>query len=367
MGGLDDLNSDFVIKDYEDEIWPDVHRLFEEVFGKDFDLAYFKWKNANNPNGKSIIKVTFCGEQIIGYTCIMKYTMYFLGKNITVGQSVDAMVDKKFRRKGIFESIAAESIEEAKEQGMGLRFNFPNQNSYMASTKKVNIKKVCDIPQYLKLLNGSKAFGMFARNRLLKILGGSLANIYNKIRSIRTVSMPSTAIYQIKEIKTFDHSFDELWQKVSSDFSIAVMRSSDYLNWRYAQSVNNYKIIAAFMDKELVGYIVGTTEEKVGKDGEILTLGHITDIICHSEHSEAAAKLIAAMEECLKSKNACAISCWMLKHWFYAKTLKDQGFLQLRSPSMLAVLPMDDIVKNEEDTIYDKKSWFVTIGDSDYI
>jgi hypothetical protein len=364
---LDDLNSDLVIKDYEDEIWPDVHRLFRGVFGKDLDKRYFKWKNKDNPNGNSIAKVTFCRELIIGYSCIIKYRMCFLGKNIMAGQSVDAMVDEKFRRKGAYENMAVEALKDAKKQGLGLRFNFPNHDAYMASVNKVNIKKVCDVPQFLKILDGPKSFGIFTGNKLLKMLGGSLLKIRGCIQSFGLKMKKNLQTYEIIEIRSFDKRFDELWQKVSSGFSIAVVRDSDYLNWRYAQSISDYKIIAAFMDKELVGYIVGTIEDKVGKDGEILTLGHIADIVCHSEHSEAAVKLITAMEECLKSKNACAVSCWMLKHWFYAKILKNQGFLQLRSPAMLAALPIDDTVKNEEDTIYNQQNWFITIGDSDYI
>lgn len=355
---------DYVLSDYEGKHWTGVQRLFKEVFDKKLDPGYFKWKNEDNPNGKSIIKTTSYDGQVVGYTCVMKYKMSLFGKNIMAGQSVDAMVEKKHQRKGIYENMAMEALRDIKEQGLGIRFNFPNTAAFLASTKKVNIKKVCDMPRFLKVLDGKAAFAMFTDNRILKLFGGSLLNIYNKLRSN---TIHSSAEYEIKEIKNFDSGFDELWEKVRNDYPIALVRDSVYLNWRYAECVNDYKIFAAFKDEKPIGYIVGTLEEKIGKDGETLILGHIADIICHGEHTKAAKSLVSILEKYFKNENACAISCWMLKHWFYAGTLKNQGFLQYGSPVILAAIPMTEILKIGKDKIYNQRNWFITMGDSDYI
>ena len=352
------------IKNYDKNYWLESQRLYKNVFGKDLSLEYFKWKNTGNPNGKSIIKLAVSEEKVIGYSCTMKYKMNFFGKNIMAGQPVDAMVDKDYRRQNIYESLSLVSLEDMKEQGLGLRFNFPNQAALMASIKKVNIKKVCDIPQYLKVLDGKKALGMFTGNNVLKLFGGMLFDVYGKAGA--AINRRGTE-YEVEEIKLFDDDFDELWDRVIDDFPIAVIRSSQYLNWRYFESIDDYKVIAAYKDEKLIGYIVGTTEAKVGKNGEKLILGHIADMICIKKHNKALCILISALEGYFRSIGACAVSCWMLKHWFYARALKKLGFLQLRSPAVLAALPVADDVKAMEDSVYNQNSWFITIGDSDYI
>lgn len=352
------------IKNYDKNYWLELLRLYKNVFGKDLSLEYFKWKNTGNPNGKSIIKLAVSEEKLIGYSCTMKYKMNFFGKNIMAGQPVDAMVDKDYRRQNIYESLSLVALDDMKEQGLGLRFNFPNQDAFLASVKKVNIKKVCDIPQYLKVLKGKKALGMFTGNNALKLFGGSLFDIYGKAAAM---SIGRGTGYSVKEIKLFDYDFDELWKTVRDDFPIAVVRSSQYLNWRYFDSINDYKVFAAYKDEKLIGYIVGTTEVKVGEKGERLILGHIADIICHRNHSKAIGIIVSALEDYFRNIGVCAVSCWMLNHWFYAQALKKLGFLQLRSPAVLAVLPVAGNIKAMGDSIYNQDSWFITIGDSDYI
>ncbi len=352
------------IKDYDRNYWPESQRLYKNVFGKDISPEYFKWKNIGNPNGESIIKLAVCEKKIIGYSCTMKYKMNFFGKNIMAGQPVDAMVDKDYRRQNIYESLSLMSLEDLKEQGFGLRFNFPNQAALMASIKKVNIKKVCDIPQYLKVLDGKKALGMFTGNNVLKLSGGNLLDIYGKATAV--INSKGTE-YEAEEIKLFDDNYDELWETVKDDFPIAVVRSSQYLNWRYFESIDDYKVFAVYNDEKLIGYIVGTIEVKVGKNGEKLILGHIADIICIKKHNKASGILIGALEDYFRNIGVCAVSCWMLNHWFYAQALKKLGFLQLRSPAVLAALPVAGNIKAMEDSIYNQDSWFITIGDSDYI
>lgn len=357
------MENDFIIDDYKNDYFQGIQSLFKIVFDKDLSDEYFNWKNEINPSGNSIIKVTTCDGNIIGYSCIMKFKIQFLGRDILAGQPVDAMVAKDFRRKNIYENMAIKAFDDINEQGLALRFNFPNYAAFMASTKRVNIKKVCDVPQFLKILDGPAAVQMFTNNKLLGFLGGKLQNTYSRLRSI---GLHNNQEYEIREIQHFDSNFDGLWDDVKHIYPIAVIRSSQYLNWRYTKDIGNYKIFAVYKSGELAGYIVGRTENRAGKGEKALILGHIADIICQEKYADAVSCLIAAMENHFKDVDACAISCWMLKHWFYAKILNRHGFLQFRSPALLAAIPMGDKIA-EKDSVYKLENWFITIGDSDYI
>ena len=358
------MNPNHIIKDYEESNWQGVSELFKNVFDIDIKPQYFRWKNTDNPQGKSIVKIAVDGDKIIGLSCIWKFRMNILGESILAGQSVDAMVDKNHRKMSIFENMALEAIEDMKKEGVQLRFNFPNEAAYLASVNKVNIKKVCDIPQHIKILKGREALSMFSGNKLVMLAGGILLDLY---RTVTTMTVKNTQKYEVREMKCFHQGFDSFWDSVKKDYPIAVERSSQYLNWRYFSNPHEYKVFAAYLDDEIIGYIVAAMEEKIGKTGEKLLLGHIADFMCTKDHKDAAVKLIIEAERYLKANGACAISCWMIKEWFYSNLLTRLAFLQLRSPSVLAALPIGDMVKAMGDFVYDYKNWYVTIGDSDYI
>jgi len=358
------LKPNYVIKDYEEKYWNGVYDLFKNIFSFDISHEYFKWKNMDNPKGKSIVKIAVHENKVLGFSGIWKFKLNLNGESILAGQSVDAMVDKNYRRMNIYESAAMEALNDMKEQGLQLRFNFPNKAAYLASIKKLNIKKVCNIPQYIKFLNGKEAINMFSENKIISSIGGLALDGYSKVRSMLS---KKTNKYDIREIKNFDQRFDMLWEKVKSYYPIAVERNSQYLNWRYLSGPNKYKIFAAYDKDEVIAYIVTSIEDKIVKKEEKLNLGHIVDLMCSLEHKDAISELIYKAEKDFVENNVCAISCWMIKEWFYSKILTKQAFLQLRSPSVLATLPVSEKMKLKEAFIYDYKNWYVTIGDSDYI
>lgn len=358
------MNPSYTIKNYEKKDWQGISGLFKDVFGKEIKPQYFKWKNEDNPQGESIVKIAVREDKIIGLSCIWKFKMNVLGESIFAGQSVDAMVDSSYRRMGIFENMAIKAIEEMKNEGLQLRFNFPNEAAYQASINKVNIKKVCDIPQYIKILKGREAFGMFTGNKMVKLAGGAFLDIYCKLKKL---TVKNTQKYDIREVQWIDHNFDRLWDNVKKDYPIVVERSSKYLNWRYFSSPQDYKVFAAYDNDEILGYIVVALEEKKSKTGEKILLGHIADLICRRDYKDAGKDLIIETEKYLKANGACAVSCWMIKEWFYSELLTKCAFLQLRSPSILAVLPLGEKIITIGDFVYDYKNWYITIGDSDYI
>ena len=351
-----------MIKDYENNRWQDVSILFRDVFDKKLDQDYFLWKNINNPHGSSIMKIAVENDKVVGFDAHWKMRMNFMGEVIYAGQSIDAMVHREHRRKGIFESMVLDTLEVLKKEGFEIRFSFPNEAAYKASLGRINTRKVCNVPQYIKILKGKEALSMFTSNSIIKGLGGVVLDAW---RSIESVNLHKKYDYSVVEINYFDETFDRLWENVKNDYPIAVERSSKYLNWRYGSSVNDYKIYGAYKDDELIGYIVTALEQKKDKGG--LILGHIVDLICHKEHEAAVLNMIHEAEKQMKSAGACAISCWMIKEWFYARKLERSGFLQLRAPAVLAVLPVGERAKAAGEALYDHKNWYITIGDSDYM
>jgi hypothetical protein len=62
----------------------------------------------------------------------------------------------------------------------------------------------------------------------------------------------------VSELKplVFDGEFDRLWREAQESFSVAVVRSKQYLNWRYANPSATYIGLRADLEGRLCGYCV---------------------------------------------------------------------------------------------------------------
>ena len=352
------------IADYKDAYLEEIQGLFEETFHISRSKEFLTWENESNPSGKSIIKLALEEGRVIGHTCLWMFKLKLFENTIQAAQSIDAMVKKDRRGRGVYEDIAMDAIGTAVGEGAKIRFNFPNDLAYQASIGKINIKKVCHIPQYLKVLNGYTSATMFVGNKAAAWSAGVVLSTATKLKERKF----ATNSVKIRELKCFTSEFDQLWQEESRSFSIAVVRDSRHLNWRYISSPVSYICLGAYSSSNvLVGYIVLAVEQKKSKNGSVVKLGHIADILCKNGEEEALAEMLRYAESRLKQEGACAVSCWMLNHSFYTGVLSRMGYLQLKKPAVLAALALAPEVQELGNPVYDENNWYVTIGDSDYV
>ncbi len=342
-----------------------IIRLFNGVFKKNISTDYLSWKNDRNPAGASIIRLALEENDVIGYTCLWLFQMKLFHEDGLCGQSVDTMVHSDHRRKGIFEKLSLSGVEGGISQNMKINFRFPNHMALSASVNKLGTTKISDIPQYMKILNGFEACKLYSTNPLVKCILGVGNKVLNSFFSLLNVRQSKE--YILRPIAFFDDHFDTLWQKAKNTYPIAVARNASYLNWRYKQDPHSYHCMGAYKNEELIGYIVLASEQKKGKTGESISLGHIVDIFCIEDQKDVLHTLYKEAENYFTSQGMCAISCWMFDHWFYGQALTKRGYLRFRSPSVLAALLTDPALDPLRDEIFKKENWFVTIGDSDYI
>ncbi len=340
-----------------------IINLFNGVFKKNIDEKYLNWKNLDNPSGESVIQLAV-QEEVIGHVCLMKYKIKLFNKVTLAGQAVDTMVNPNYRRMGIFEELSKESFERGSSEGLELVFRFPNHMALSASMSKLNTRKICDIPQYLKILNSYKATSLFTANKIIRIAGTLGFGAFRILKSFRKSKYDG---YSVKEIAFFGTEYDDLWDEIKNDYKIAVERKAKYLNWRYIESPGKYFRRAIYQENQLIGFIIASIEEKKSKDGSLVRLCHIVDVLCKSNHKNALGLMLNETEIFAKEQEACAISCWMLKHWFYQNGLKRVGYFQFRAPSALAGVIISDSLKSDEEEILNENNWYITIGDSDYV
>lgn len=121
------------IRTYRDEDLPAVLDLLRAALGEPALLQrtpeLFRWKHIDNPYGRSVMLVAEADDTIVGLRTFMRWELEYKGQIIPCGRAVDTATHPAYLRRGIFTNLTSESIDVAREVGMRLIFNTPNQRS----------------------------------------------------------------------------------------------------------------------------------------------------------------------------------------------------------------------------------------------
>jgi len=176
---------------------------------------------------------------------------------------------------------------------------------------------------------------------------------------ISTLTKTQSAQREIKEITEIDSSFDDLWQRVSSQWNCAVVRNPQYLEWQFMkQPGKKFNVLALYERGELIGYIVLFIRKPEHSNEP--PKASIADLLYSSNNSvEVIDELLRAALRLAIERRAGSLVTDVLDPKVEER-LKKFGFWRIKkSPQFMA-----SAVENQE-FIYQQSNWFLTRGDSD--
>jgi len=92
--------------------------------------ALLNWKHRDNPFGPSVMLVAETGGELVGLRAFMRWDLAVAGGGVVpCGRAVDTATHPGHRRKGIFRALTTQALEAAREAGIRLVFNTPNDKS----------------------------------------------------------------------------------------------------------------------------------------------------------------------------------------------------------------------------------------------
>ena len=341
------------------ELWKAVHGESPDI---DEWMEWWKWKYVDNPAGAPRIWLADHNGKIVGQYPLMPITMKIEGETITGSQMVDLMVHPKYRRQGMFLSLAQKAFDECGKNGLHISYGFPNVSAYGGHLKS-GWFDVCPIQTMIKPLNVKSILEkQIANNFLLKlstVVSTLIINLFYKAKQ-----PPKVDGLKIKKISFFDNNINRLWEKISKDYDVIAMRDKNYLNWRYVDSPNsNYTIYVAEKNGEMCGYMVLGCGEQWG-----LLFGYMVDFVVPLNKSKVAHCLVSKAIEKFNDDKVDLIFYQMIGNNMYRKIFRRNGFIFSRYISrrfrFIARVNTDKI---SEASIGDYKRWFVQQGDSDNI
>jgi len=116
-----------------------IFQLFQKCFGKPIDEDLWSWAYIENPNGEPIISLCFDEKKLVGHYAVIPIKLKDRKNKIFKAVlSMTTMVDRAYRRHGVFVKQANEVYEEAQSKGYKVVIGFPNANSAPGFKKRLN-------------------------------------------------------------------------------------------------------------------------------------------------------------------------------------------------------------------------------------
>ncbi len=128
---------------------------------------------------------------------------------------------------------------------------------------------------------------------------------------------------EFRDLDLFDEDFDRFFEKIVNGYDYIMMRSHQYMNWRFTQNPEAvYKIKAAELDGKIVGYVVLEFEDYNG-----YSIGSIFDLITFQDRYDLVYSIFEALVTFFDSTGIECISLTTMRGHSYHEAATSLGFI----------------------------------------
>jgi len=346
--------------------------LHQKIFGIIRKQKFWRWKYLQNPAGEQLMAVCELEGKIVGQLGTIPFKMKVGKEEITGAQCQDILIDKNYRKGGIFFKLEKLARSFVIAEHICFSYGFAIELTRRISTKSLGYK---DVGRIEKLVKPLKISPYLRKTPFLKGKIGSVLDTFLKAPLFwaKRIKLPSG--WNIEQIVKFDKRFDDFWVRVKDDYPpVMIVRDSAYLNWRYSlhPEVNYTSFAVVDEHNAILGFIVLEVKEKVRGFGSLgaevrdVKRGEIVDILVASQNRDKIYNiLLACALRFFEEKNVDVVSCWAVEGNHLYTFLQKKGFIKRSTPHSLIVR---EEIPNcvSKDLIFTYSNWYITRGDSDH-
>jgi GNAT superfamily N-acetyltransferase len=263
---------------------------------------------------------------------------------------MDVYVHSNYRRRGLARRLWL-TAGESYSRMFGLGINEQSKAVVMG----LNWVEMGHIHRYHRLLFPGDALKDIQKLGALRELVNLGYAPFRRRLASRAAAAPG---YEAREVKEFDASFDDLWQRARRQWPCAVERNARYLEWQFMrQPGKRFDVLGLYIDARLIGYVVlfFRKPELTGAPQKAA----ITDLSYDASASPIVIdELLKAALRLALDRRAGSIVTDVLDARVEGR-LRDFGFSRIKTaPEFIANAGAPRF-------LYDPGNWFLTRADSD--
>jgi hypothetical protein len=325
-----------------------LHRRTLGIEAADRLRLYWDWARRNPANGvEPPYWVVREGPTLIAATSLLPVRVTVLGTEIPGTWSSDPLVVAERQRQGL-----GGSLLRAWDRGTGVALGAALSTATRARLDELRWPKSHPLPCLVKPIS-RRALRIptwpVAVNRLVSAVS---------LPVIRVVSRTQPLKEEIEVVRRFDARADRLWEKLSSQFALAVKRDARYLNWKYTEPPHvRYSLALLRRGDEVEGYVVYRhVREPQGR------VTQIVDLVADPGDERGIKTLARWIDREARMEDSDKIRCYVT-HTAFRRVLRRSGYFVVKSGIDLTVKVNAVPVPK---SFYDSADeWHFTLGDGD--
>ena len=353
-----------IIEIRSSEYMPEIVQMTAEHYGRDNDISkpsYLEHEYFSNPSGNAIIYIAYdenehiAAGQVAAIPLIVKNGRGHC-KCLLV---VNTLTRKAYRAQGVFKALASKVFEKASEDKYAIAYSMPNQYSYPGFLKHHGFSDIGRIPLYVRPIVPSRLVKSFLHSDLLS----SMARIFDAFYRLKDA--PKCTLTDFKA--GIDKYSAEFWNAVNGKADVMVVRSSEYLKWRYVDiPFREYRGYYSLHDGVPVAVAVGRNMKVAG-----INCAMIADFIFAEGYEAYAKSALNQLLKDLKEQGAELAGCMVPRGSAERKVLREMKFF--KCPRVLEPQPFRlirrqfDLSDDSCSVSADLNKWFFTLGDYDVV
>jgi GNAT superfamily N-acetyltransferase len=333
---------DFEIRAYRDGDEPRVLELLDLVLGGGpagiRSPAFFRWKHAANPFGRSLMLVAEHEGELIGLRAFMRWRFQAAGKEVRAVSAVDTATHPEYQGRGVFSSLTRVALDELRGEA-DFVFNTPNEKS-LPGYLKMGWTEVGRVPVFVRIGRPMRFLAGF----------GSLRQAAQSAQASPTVAAPFAGEVIRRQREAIG---DLLTAAAQSEGRIRTRRDLPYLEWRYGSApLLDYRAVTAYRDRRLRGLAIFRVRPRGG-----LWEATVTELIVRPGALRDARALL---REIRRSSAVDHLTCHFAAGSIQKRAALVNGFVRAAGGITLAAKPLRDELHPDPTQ---KDSWALSLGD----
>lgn len=316
---------------------------------RDKSAAYYRWMYLDNPAGPAIVHSARRDGKVVASFALAPKVFQIDGRRVVVGKTMDMFTDPEHQGRGLIKRCTAAVFDGARAAGIAGWYVTPSVNSYPIFRDRWGYAEDFQLTYRSRVLRWGPVLRAFLRPRpVARLLGGVLDAVSGLVPRRRRTPRGTT----VEQLERFGDEADRLWAAVAPGYRVAIVRDSQYLNWRYVANPDRYTSLGLRRGGRLVGIVVLAETVRRG-----VRVGELVDLVCPAGGDTMGLLLRVALAH-FRDEGVAMVQAWSIPGTRLDRRLRKGGLWLRRGRVKFLVSP-----GFPEPAVHDPEAWFITQGD----